>query len=65
MVTASRVGLQVRDQDSASAVEEPSVWVHVLVEGEGQDSCSQHPSSLWSLLGPSVKDVGCPRFWRP
>lgn len=31
MATASRVGLQVRGQDSASAVEGPSAWVSVLI----------------------------------
>lgn len=43
MVTASRVGLQVKGQDSVSAVEEPLVWVPVLIEGRGRTAV---PSTL-------------------
>lgn len=45
IVTAARLRLQVKDQGSASDVEEPAVWLFPH-KGERQASCSQHPGSL-------------------
>lgn len=46
MVTAVRLGLQVKDQGSASAVEEPSVWLFPHKEGGAGQLFPAPPQSL-------------------